>query len=258
MAIKLRKQDEVAARTIDLRKKVSLVKQQVGLLAQPAQVEFVLDISGSFAGCYHDNIIQDIVERLAPVALEFDDDGTMPVTLFGVDAHQAPEITQANLCDYVNREVVKKYPFEGGTQYAKPLWNIVQRHFGAAVQETTVDEGSWFKKKKTETKIIQQPIANLPVFVQFITDGDNQDREETEQLLRMMEVLPIFIQFVGVGNASFAFLRKLDEMNRAFMDNAGFFQVTDIVNASDEQLYKDMLHEFPAWLKKVKAKGLIR
>lgn len=94
MAVKLRKQEEVAARTIDLRKKVSLAKERAGLLAQAAQVEFVLDISGSFAGRYRDNTIQDIVERLAPIALEFDADGAMPVTLFGVDAHEAPPITK--------------------------------------------------------------------------------------------------------------------------------------------------------------------
>ncbi len=258
MAIKLRKQDEVAARTVDLRKKVSLAKKQAGLLTQTAQVEFVLDISGSFAGSYRDNTIQDVVERLAPIALEFDDDGTMPVTLFGVNAHQAPAITQANLCEYVNREVVKQYPFEGGTQYAKPLWHIVQQHFSPSIQEVTVDQGGWFKKKHTETKIVQQSAAATPVFIQFITDGDNQDREETEKLLRMMEVLPIFIQFVGVGTASFAFLRKLDEMRRDFIDNAGFFQVTDIVGTSDEQLYKDILHEFPTWLNQAKAKGLLR
>ncbi|CAK8718490.1 TerF vWA domain-containing protein [Candidatus Electronema halotolerans] len=257
MAVKLRKQEEVAARTIDLRKKVSLAKERAGLLAQAAQVEFVLDISGSFAGRYRDNTIQDIVERLAPIALEFDADGAMPVTLFGVDAHEAPPITQANLCEYVNREVVKHYPFEGGTKYAKPLWHIVQRHCSAAVQEVTVAQGGWFKKKKTERKIVQQSPAPVPIFVQFITDGDNQDREETEKLLRMMEVLPIFIQFVGAGTASFAFLRKLDEMRRDFIDNASFFQVTDIVNTSDEQLYKDMLHEFPAWLNKAKDKGLV-
>jgi hypothetical protein len=255
MAVKLRKQEEVAARTIDLRKKVSLIKQQAGLLTQAAQVEFVLDISASFTESYRDNIIQDIVERLAPIALEFDDDGTMPVTLFGVNAHEAPAIKQANLCEYVNREVVAHYPFEGGTQYAKPLWQIVQRHFGAAVHEEK--SGGWFKKK-TEITIVQQAPAAVPVFVQFITDGDNHDREETEKLLRMMEVLPIFIQFVGVGTASFAFLRKLDEMRRDLLDNAGFFQVTDIVNTSDEQLYKDMLHEFPAWLHKAKANGLLR
>lgn len=55
MAIKLRKQDEVAARTVDLRKKVSLVKKEVGLFSQAAQVEFVLDISGSFASSYRNN-----------------------------------------------------------------------------------------------------------------------------------------------------------------------------------------------------------
>jgi len=254
VAVKLRKEKEVAARTIDLRNKVSLAKQQAGLLTQAAQVEFVLDISGSFAGRYHDNTVQDIVERLAPIALEFDADGTMPVTLFGADAHEAPAITQANLCEYVNREVVTRYPFEGGTRYAKPLWQIVRRHFGVAVQEES--SGGWFRKK-TEVKIVQQAPAAVPVFVQFITDGDNQDRKETENLLRMMEVLPIFIQFVGVGTASFAFLRKLDDMPRDLLDNAGFFQVKDIVNTSDEQLYRDILHEFPAWLDKAKAKGLV-
>ncbi|MCI5149931.1 MAG: hypothetical protein D3916_11185 [Candidatus Electrothrix sp. MAN1_4] len=151
-AVNIRKQDEVAARTIDLRKKVSLAKSNAGLQGKKAQVEFVLDISGSFSSSYRDNIIQDIVERLAPIALEFDDDGIMPVTLFGVNSHQAPEITQSNLCDYVNREVVKKYKLEGGTQYAKPLWDIVHRHFSAAVQMKSTGKGSWFGKKMSHVQ----------------------------------------------------------------------------------------------------------
>ncbi|WP_338044733.1 VWA domain-containing protein [Paenibacillus periandrae] len=49
--------------------------------------------------------------------------------------------------------------------------------------------------------------------------------------------LPIFWQFVGIANLDFVLLRKLEEMEGRFVDNANFFHLDDISIISAEYLY---------------------
>ncbi len=68
---------------------------------------------------------------------------------------------------------------------------------------------------------------------------------------------PIFFQFFGIGESSFAFLKKLDKMRGRLIDNANFFEVKNPNRISDNKLYKKMMAEYPDWLKLAKGKGLI-
>lgn len=71
------------------------------------------------------------------------------------------------------------------------------------------------------------------------------------------EKLPIFWQFVGIGGYDYGILRKLDDMTGRVIDNCNFFEMDNIYSLSEEQLYENMLHEFPSWLKEAKDIGLI-
>jgi hypothetical protein len=42
-----------------------------------------------------------------------------------------------------------------------------------------------------------------------------------------------------------------------FIDNANFFHIKDIEKVSDEELYNNLLNEFPIWLTEVKSKGIL-
>lgn len=68
---------------------------------------------------------------------------------------------------------------------------------------------------------------------------------------------PIFWQFVGIGDSNFEVLKKLDEMEGRFIDNANFFHIQDIEKISDDELYNKLLHEFPSWLQEAKEKGVL-
>ena len=68
---------------------------------------------------------------------------------------------------------------------------------------------------------------------------------------------PIFWQFVGLGNDSFDFLEKLDDMSGRYVDNADFFKIRNINKVSDKELYNQLLNEYPEWLKLVKSKGML-
>lgn len=64
---------------------------------------------------------------------------------------------------------------------------------------------------------------------------------------------------MGVGEGPFDYLRRLDEsVPGRLIDNANFFQATDIPSVSDHDLFARMLHEYPAWLRAAVAKQLLR
>ncbi|NYE06634.1 hypothetical protein F4694_003414 [Bacillus niacini] len=46
-------------------------------------------------------------------------------------------------------------------------------------------------------------------------------------------------------------------MEVRFIDNANFFHIKDIEKVSDEELYNNLLNEFPAWLTEAKTKGIL-
>lgn len=69
---------------------------------------------------------------------------------------------------------------------------------------------------------------------------------------------PLFWQFVGIGNSSFGFLEKLDDMDGRTVDNADFLKISNLTKLNDEDLYKALLGEFPDWLKAAKSKNIIK
>ena len=91
----------------------------------------------------------------------------------------------------------------------------------------------------------------------FITDGENSDHALSEEAIKNASNYGIFFQFVGLGNANFGFLDKLDTMSGRAMDNANFFQLNDIDKVSDEELYDRMLNEFPSWIDLAKKANII-
>lgn len=194
-----------------------------------AEVVVVCDYSGSMSSLYKNGKVQEALERLLPLALKFDDDGTMPFYIFSSHYNKLKDIDSNNYEDYIkNEKILKKYDM-GGTRYSPVMGDIIKKH--------------------SKTKV--------PTFVIFITDGDCSDRLESEELIKKASDKSIFWQFVGIGGASFRFLQSLDDMSGRVIDNADFFSVDSISKLTDEQLYNKLLGEFPGWLKEAKNKNII-
>lgn len=202
-----------------------------------AQVGCVLDISKSMFPLYRDGTMQAVIERMLALAMHFDDDQQIDMFLFGSDAHSLAPVTIEVFADYSQREIRNKYKINGATRYATALELI--------------------KNKYTTPKLQAKLQAKLPVFIIFITDGNNSDKKATEALMRELSCHPIFIQFVGIGRENFPFLNKLDELDGRFMDNAGFMRVNDIGMITDQELYADLLNELPQWIKEARHRKLI-
>lgn len=224
---------EQSLQQLNLRKQAisSLCLEKNELNGLVARVCMVMDISGSMDTLYKKGKVQEVVERLLPVAMQFDDNGVMEAWVFSNNAYRIPDISLDNYYGYINENrLTKKYDM-GGTEYAPVVKDVIRKY-------------------------VKEEPANIPTLVLFITDGDNSDKIETTRAMIEASRYPIFWQFVGIGNSRFSYLEELDEMQGRFIDNANFFSVNDLDIISDDELYKRLLSEYPDWITKAKQVGL--
>lgn len=237
MAIDLNKLEQRTQTVIDLKKKAGIGKNS------KAQVVSVVDYSGSMSGLYNNGTVQDTVERILPLGIAFDDDGSVDSFLFHDTYKELAPITQENLEGYVNKEFMKHQM--GMTEYA-PVLKAIKNKFAPSKSGGFLGMGG-----KTEP-------MEYPVYIIFIVDGGNDDRAETESIIKEMSQMGFFIQFIGIGGASFSFLEKLDDLPGRVLDNANFFKVNDIRSMTDEALYQGLMTEYPQWLLQAKDAKFIK
>jgi len=219
--------------TIDLQKKsVRIILEKKKLTGVQARVGLVLDITGSMRKMYKDGTVQKVVERILAIASQFDDDGMLDVWVYDHEFTRLAPVSEKDFVGYVNREILENDDVHKFGRNDEPL----------VMQDVM------------EKYLLKEP-SKLPAYVVFINDGGC--KKTIKPLIISSSDKPIFWQFVGIGDGNFDFLKKLDEMDGRFVDNANFFQVEDIENVSDEQLYDSLLNELPEWLKEVKGKGII-
>ncbi|MET3209664.1 UNVERIFIED_CONTAM: hypothetical protein ABIC26_002611 [Paenibacillus sp. PvR008] len=238
---------------IDLKKKANDAVEKVGLGNQKAKVALVLDISGSMGSLFSNGTVQKVVENLLALGIKFDDNQAIDIFLFGSNNYDVGELKEEDFYQYVNNKIRPSYPLEGSTNYAGVMSRILKKYTSA---------GEQLVKKRLFNKLLSSPLTNTildePVFVIFITDGDNNDKRETEAVIKEASKHGVFWQFVGIGYSSFDFLQKLDDMNVRFIDNADFIKFNDIGSVDENELFSRLLGEFPEWLKEAKNKNLIK
>lgn len=247
---------------IDLSKKAKVSLEKKNLLGEKLQVKFVLDISGSMSGRYRSGVVQELTERVMGIAMNMDKDQTLDIYAFGTGAHRIGSVTLDNIENFVEREILSKKPLEAGTTYSKVMKYAAEDAIGFNMNDNVSSPkksgifGGLFGKK-TENKTILPSEPKETTVVYFITDGANSDKTETENFMRQVAKEPIFWQFIGLGNAGFGFLEKLDDMPGRIIDNADFFHANDISKISDEELYDRILTELPSWLREARQKGIV-
>lgn len=220
--------------SISLRKeKVSIILEKKKLSNEKARVGLVLDISGSMRNLYKSGEVQKIVERVLAVASQFDDDGALDVWVYDNEFSRLPAATEKNFDGYVdqyilNNESVHKF---GRNDEPRVMEDVIQKY-------------------------IREDSSEDPVFLVFINDGGC--KAGIKKPIVQSSDKPIFWQFIGVGDSNFDVLKKLDVMEGRFIDNANFFHILDIEKQSDDDLYKQLLNEFPMWLKEAREKRVLR
>ncbi|HBV3198785.1 TPA: VWA domain-containing protein, partial [Klebsiella pneumoniae] len=191
----------------------------------------------SMTGQFKKGHVQAVLDRIAVLSVQFDDDGTMDVWGFAERHKKYPDVTLDNLDGYIaaiqntgKRSTWEILPGLGGTNNEPPVMNEVIDYF------------------KDST---------LPVFVVCITDGGISKTREIKEAIRRSANYPVFWKFVGLGGSNYGILERLDTFSDRRVDNSNFFSIDNFAHIKDEELYEKLLEEFKDWLGLAKKEGII-
>ncbi|WP_329440367.1 VWA domain-containing protein [Streptomyces sp. NBC_01426] len=245
---------------VEMRKLLSLRKQQVavsltknGAAGVTARVILVLDASGSMSTLYSRGTVAGVVERMAAVAAQLDDDGEMQAWTFATNPARLPDLTIGELPEWIRLHVrVGQMSLFGRKKPPKGLT-------GGQVDMRAVGFQNEEQKVIAEVRAyVRATVVPVPTLVLFFSDGGVYRNNEIEQELRAAVEEPVFWQFVGLGRAGFGVLERFDDMPGRRVDNVGFFAVDDIDAISDAELYDKLLSEFPSWIRAAGQAGILR
>ncbi|MFI1523348.1 vWA domain-containing protein [Kitasatospora cineracea] len=253
-------EEEERALPVDMRKRLSLRKQQVavslrkhGAQGLVARVVLVLDASGSMAGLYHRGVVADVVERMAAVAAQLDEDRTMQAWTFATWPARLPDLRLSELPEWLGRHVrVGEISLFGRRKVRPPLpdGRVDMKAVGVNNDEQKVIA-------EVRAHVRENPTAE-PTLVLFFSDGGVYRNSEIEQQLRAAVEEPVFWQFVGLGHGDYGVLERFDTLPGRRVDNVGFFAVDDISTLPDPELYDRLLSEFPQWVAAARRAGILR
>lgn len=218
---------EKAPRLVSLAKNASVSLVKHNLQSVRAKVAFVLDASGSMTSEFKKGHVQAVLDRIAVLAVQFDDDGAMDVWGFAETHRKYEDVTLENLDDYIER---------------------IQRTSKRSKRELLPGLGGINNEPPCMTEIVDFfKDSTLPVYVVFITDGGISKTKAIKDEIRRSANHAIFWKFVGLGGSNYGILGKLDDFTDRRVDNTHFFPIDDFAKMSDEKLYGRLLEEFNDW-----------
>ena len=218
-----------APKLVSLVKPLKVELEKRNLSNVTARVALVVDMSGSMNQSYKDGTVQEIVNKILPVAVQFDNDGDLDFWFYGDRCERRPAVNMSNYEQAIPTD-----------------WRQIQRGIGGINNEPIV----------MREVVVEYENSTLPAYVVFITDGGISRASEIKKILIEASYLPIFWQFVGVRGYNYGVLEKLDTMSGRYVDNANFFALDDFVTVPNEELYSRLLNEFPHWLEACKNSGV--
>lgn len=195
--------------------------EEKGLTGTKARVGLAFDFDYTGAHMFKDGLVQEVINRIMPLAIGIDDNKTLDLWVFADDVTRLNPATEDNYKD-IARYIVRS-AHKGITRY-EPLIRDIDHFY-----------------------IEEQP-ENLPSLVIVLTTGDTSDKKRTENELMRVSQHPIFFVFIGIGDNDFTFLQKLDCMTGRVVDNASFTSVDDLSSITDAELFSKVLSEYPDWL----------
>ncbi|MFF3938692.1 VWA domain-containing protein [Streptomyces phaeofaciens] len=245
---------------VDMRKRLSLRKEQVaislskrGAAGISARVILVLDASGSMSFLYSGGVVADVVERMAAVAAQLDDDGEMQAWTFASNPARLPDLRLGELPEWLRLHVrvgeISLFRRNKKPKKGLEPGQVDMRAVGIQNEE---------QKAIAEVRAyVRDTPALAPTLVLFFSDGGVYRDAAIEQELRAAVEEPIFWQFVGLGRSHYGVLERFDRLPGRRVDNVGFFAVDDISTVPDQELYDRLLSEFPAWITAAGQAGIL-
>lgn len=223
-----------APQLIDLTKKSLISLEKKNLLGLKARVGLVLDRSGSMNNQYKHGDVQKIIDRVLPLAINFDDDGSFECWAFGKNTIRLDDVSMDNFKNYIET-----------THKGWKKWEVGPAiNYEPAAIEQVIQYYAQFND-------------GIPTYIVFISDGGVHENRKITHLISEAAKRPIFWQFIGIGGYNYGILEKLDDMTGRVIDNCNFFSLDNITQLPDEQLYDLLLEEFPQWMSEAKRKGIL-
>lgn len=245
---------------VDMRKRLSLRKEQVavslrkhGAAGVTARVVLILDASGSMSFLYSKGVVADVVERMAAVAAQLDDDGVMQAWTFASHAARLPDLSLGELPEWLELHV-RVGELSLFRRSRKPRKGLLPGQVDMRAVGIQNEEQKAIADVRTYVR--EHPAVD-PTLVLFFSDGGVYRNKEIEQELRDAVEEPIFWQFVGLGRSNYGVLERFDSLPGRRVDNVGFFAVDDISGVPDPELYDRLLSQFPAWMTAARQLGII-
>lgn len=226
-----KKLEKNAPQLVNLAKPLKLALEKNKVPNIVAKVALILDISGSMIKVYKNRTVQSIVNKILPLAIQFDDNEELDFWYYGTTPKRMDNVTMFNYYDAVP------------VDYKPLMLSLGGGNYEPAVMREIIEE---YRNSST------------PAYIIFITDGGVGAKTEIERLVVESSRYPIFWQFVGVSGFGYGILKHLDTIKGRVVDNASFFALDDFNKVSDGDLYDRLLKEFPSWLSEAKNKGIIR
>lgn len=171
-------------------------------------VALAIDCSGSMNNEFADGTVAKLVSNIQEFAKAVDDDGTVETVGFNVNATQVNKLTVTeNIADFI----AKNYRAGGGTAYAQAIKSLSDK----------VDH-------------------NNPSIIFVLTDGENQDIDETRKLLAELadKNKRQYIHFIraGVDALKIVFIEQVAKE----LPNVGYSDFPN-VRAKSEIFFKSLI-----------------
>ncbi|MDR1873605.1 MAG: VWA domain-containing protein [Synergistaceae bacterium] len=222
--------EKEAPQLVSLAKPLRVSLEKHKLTDVIAQVALLIDISGSMTSSFKSGAVQRVIDKIVPLAMEFDDNSEFELWYFG------------DRCRRMDSVTVQNY------QRAAQNWKKVMRDCGGGTNLAPA----------VEEVVNEYKRGSLPAYVLCITDGETSNGARVKGMIKDASAYPIFWQFIGIGGSSYGILEDLDTMRGRKVDNANFFSLDDIDRIDNTELYSRMLSEFPQWLKEARRAGILR
>ncbi|MCE2580394.1 VWA domain-containing protein [Komagataeibacter sp. FNDCR1] len=227
----------------NLKKKFEFQLKKKELLGIRARVGFAEDVSPSMDRLYASGLMDQLNERILPVAIKFDDNAEMDVASFDTRVFELPGMTEGNFDGYVRQHLTNgKRSVMGGTCYGPPIMHFRDMWFNTKPKGGFL--GRIFGGGSAPTEATRE--KQDPAILILQTDGDNQDRHAAEQAVQSCMSYNMYITFMTVGREDFSFVKYLADK----YPNVGFLHIPDLRAISDEELYEALItDELATWLK---------
>ncbi len=234
-------------------KSLVLSLEKAGIVTPPKlDVALGMDVSGSFEDEHRAGVTNELMARLVPWGLVFDPDRKVDAFTFSNGPSHVQDVgpvTDQNYANFVASRIINKVDgWNGGTDYSYLVDRMLQ-HFGWAGD--TVKKAGFFGKLMGQKDQVVAGAKRRSLAI-IVTDGDNQDKQRTTEVLRASEKRgdQVYFLFLGVSNqgSQFPYLERLGDQ----FNNTGFVRITNLrqfVQMDDESLNKALIgEELLGWL----------